>query len=60
VPGNPTCEQEEHAILEEAFDEFMCKVPIEQRRFLRNFGFSETEIDEILRNPAVLTWKIKH
>ena len=59
ISGNPESEEEMHRMLEEAFDEFMLKVPMEQRRFLRRFGYSEGEIDEVLQNPTMLAWEIR-
>ena len=59
VSGNPKSEEEKERLLEKAFDEFMLKVPLEQRRFLRRFGYSETEIDHAIRNPEVLTWCVR-
>ena len=59
VSGNPKSEDEKKKLLEEAFDDYMLKVPLEQRRFLRRFGFSETEIDIAIRDPEVLAWDIR-
>ena len=59
IPGNPQSEEERQVLLAGAFDEFMLKVPLEQRRFLRRFGYTETEIDLAIRNPDVLNWEIR-
>ena len=59
IKGNPCSEAERAALLTEAFDEFMLKTPIEQRRFLRKFGLQENEIDLILKSPDTLQWRIK-
>ncbi len=59
IDGDPANPEEEKQLLQDAFDDFMCKVPIEQRRFLRCFGFSETDIDEALQNPDILSWAVK-
>ena len=59
IRANPKSEEEKKELLQEAFDEFMLKVPLEQRRFLRKFGFSETEIDEAIGNPDLVTWRFR-
>ena len=59
IKGTPANEQERAALLADAFDAFMLKTPIEQRRFLRKFGLQENEIDLILKNPDSLTWQVK-
>lgn len=59
IDGNPVNEEEKQAMLGSAFDDFMLKIPLEQRRFLRNFGFSESEIDEVLKAPDLLNWKFR-
>jgi hypothetical protein len=59
IEGNPENSEETNRLTQDAFDDFMCKVPIEQRRFLRRFGFSETDIDEALRDPGILQWIVK-
>lgn len=59
IKGNPKSAQERDALLTGAFDEFMLKTPIEQRRFLRKFGLQENEIDELLKNPDTLEWRMK-
>ncbi len=59
IKGDPRSEEERAEMLAAAFDEFMLKTAIEQRRFLRKFGLQETEIDGILKNPGVLQWRIK-
>ena len=59
VEGNPGSREEEAKLLEEAFDRFMQLPPLDQRRFLRRFGFTEDEIDTALRDPTVLKWEIR-
>ena len=59
ITGDPTDEGQKRALREEAFDAFMLKTAIEQRRFLRKFGFSESEIDEVLQDPAALIWEFR-
>jgi hypothetical protein len=59
IQADPKSEEERATLLEEAFDEFMLKTPLEQRRFLRRFGYTETEIDQAIRNPDLLTWDFK-
>ncbi len=59
IKGDPCSEEERAELLAAAFDEFMLRTSIEQRRFLRKFGFQETEIDGILKNPGTLEWRIK-
>jgi hypothetical protein len=59
IKGEPQSERERELLLADAFDAFMLKTPIEQRRFLRKFGLQENEIDQILKNPDSLSWQIK-
>ena len=59
IEGDPKSEEERKKLLQEAFDEFMFKVPLEQRRFLRRFGYTESEIDEAIQDPTVLKWEIR-
>jgi hypothetical protein len=59
VRGSPKGDGDRDALLQAAFDEFMTKVPLEQRRFLRRFGYTESEIDRAIRNPEILTWVIQ-
>jgi hypothetical protein len=59
IDGNPQSEEERTQLLQEAFDKFMFRVPLEQRRYLRRFGYTETEIDEAIRNPFCLTWEFR-
>jgi|ADurb_Met_02_Slu_FD_contig_41_220927_length_1714_multi_6_in_0_out_0_3 hypothetical protein len=59
IKGDPRDEEERARLLADAFDEFMLKTALEQRRFLRKFGLQETEIDGILKNPSALQWRIK-
>lgn len=59
INGSPKNDRETKELFQKAFDEYMFKTPLEQRRFLRRFGFSETEIDQALQNPELLEWKIR-
>ncbi len=59
VEGNPNSEEEKQKLLEEAFDRFMQLPPLEQRRFLRKFGYTESEIDKALEDPRILKWEIR-
>ncbi len=59
ISADPKSEEERQRLLQEAFDQYMFKVPLEQRRFLRRFGYSEGEIDEAIRDPGKLTWKFR-
>lgn len=59
IDGDLLGEEERAALLKDAFDAYMLKIPLEQRRFLRRFGYTETEIDAALQDPSRLTWEVR-